>query len=92
MKLVGTKSNRDAIGARVTMKVGGQSLVEEIRGGGSYLSQSDLRAHIGLGSAARIDALEIAWPSGGTERVGPLDADQFVTIGGLGQIAASKRR
>jgi len=93
VKLVGTKSSRDAIGARITVKIAGQSLVEEIRSGGSYLSQSDLRAHIGLGSAARIDALEVAWPSGGTERIGPLDADQFVTIReGSGVIASGKQR
>jgi hypothetical protein len=73
VKLVGTKSNRDAIGARVTVKAAGQSAVEEIRSGGSYLSQSDLRAHLGLGPAARVDALEITWPSGGTERVDSLD-------------------
>jgi hypothetical protein len=93
VKLVGTRSPRDAIGARVTARVAGHAFVEEIRSGGSYLSQSDLRAHVGLGQETRVETLEIAWPSGTTERVGPLDADQFVTIKeGSGVIASSKRR
>jgi hypothetical protein len=78
--LVGTRSNRDAIGARVTARVGGRTIVEEVRSGGSYLSESDRRVHFGLGSDARVDSIEIVWPSGAKERVGPIDADKFVTI------------
>jgi len=78
--LVGTASNRDAIGARVTAHVGTRTLVEEVRSGGSYLSESDRRVHFGLGAATRVDALEIAWPGGAKERVGPVDADRFLTI------------
>jgi hypothetical protein len=80
IKLVGTKSNRDALGARVTVTAAVRSQTEEIRSGGSYLSQSDLRAHIGLGSVNSVDQMEIAWPSGGRERIGPLSADSFITI------------
>jgi hypothetical protein len=64
LKLVGVKSNRDAIGARVRLTAGGRTQAGEVRSGGSYLSQSDLRLHFGLGSAQRVDRVEIRWPSG----------------------------
>jgi hypothetical protein len=64
LKLVGVKSNRSAIGARVRITAGGLTQIGEVRSGGSYLSQSDLRLHFGLGTAQRIDRLEIRWPSG----------------------------
>jgi enediyne biosynthesis protein E4 len=80
IKLVGTKSNRDAAGARVTAVVGGRSSIEEVHGGGSYLSHSDLRLHFGLGEQTRVESLEVAWPSGRRERIGALDGDQVVTI------------
>jgi hypothetical protein len=78
--LVGTRSNRDAIGARVTARVGARTLVEEVRSGGSYLSESDRRVHFGLGSATGVDSLDILWPSGAKEHAGPIDANRFVTI------------
>lgn len=80
LKLEGTRSNRSAIGARVTIRSGSQSLIEEVRSGGSYLSQSDLRVHIGLGPQTRVAAIDIAWPSGRKEAIGAADADQFLTI------------
>ena len=64
LKLTGTKSNRSAIGARVRVTAGGMTQTAEVRSGGSYLSQSDLRLHFGLGAATRIDRVEIDWPSG----------------------------
>ena len=64
LKLIGTKSNRSAIGARVRVTAGGMTQTAEVRSGGSYLSQSDLRLHFGLGTATRIDRVEIDWPSG----------------------------
>ena len=64
LKLVGTKSNRSAIGARVRLTAGGMTQTAEVRSGGSYLSQSDLRLHFGLGTATGIDRVEIDWPSG----------------------------
>ena len=64
LKLVGTKSNRDAIGARVTLKAGGQSMIREVNGGNGYSGQSSLRLHFGIGHAAKIDSVEIRWPSG----------------------------
>jgi hypothetical protein len=64
LKLVGTKSNRSAIGSRVRIVAGGAAHVREVQGGGSYYSQNDLRVHAGLGDAARIDRVEVRWPSG----------------------------
>jgi hypothetical protein len=67
LELQGAGPNRDAVGARITAKVGGRTLVRTIDGGGSYLSSSDRRVHLGLGRATGIDRLEIRWPSGRTE-------------------------
>jgi hypothetical protein len=80
VQLVGTRSNRSAIGARVTVHVGARRLVDEVRSGGSFCSQNDLRIHVGLGARARADRVEVAWPSGGAEVVAGLDADQLVVI------------
>lgn len=79
-KLIGTKSNRAAIGARVTIRAAGITQFNEIRGGGSYLSQNDLRLHFGLGPGTKIDSVEIRWPSGKTEELKNLDADKLYTI------------
>ena len=65
--LVGTRSNRSAIGARVRIVAGDATLVREVRGGGSYFSQNDFRVQAGLGAAARIERVEVRWPNGGTE-------------------------
>jgi len=79
-RLVGTKSNRAAIGARVTIHAGGMTQFDEVRGGGSYLSQNDLRLHFGLGSATTIDSLEVRWPTGKTESFKGVAADKIYTI------------
>ena len=63
-QLVGTKSNRDAMGARIRIVAGGISQMREISGGGSYLSQSELRANFGLGKNPRVDSVAVDWPSG----------------------------
>jgi len=68
IRTVGTKSNRDGIGARVMVKVGARMLVDEVRSGSSYDSNNDMRIHFGLGSATKIDWVQIRWPSGLTER------------------------
>jgi len=78
--LVGTKSNRAAIGARVTIYAGGMTQFDEVRGGGSYLSQNDLRLHFGLGPAAKIDVVEVRWPTGKTEVFKGVAADKIYTI------------
>jgi hypothetical protein len=79
-RLIGTRSNRDAMGARLKLTAGGMTQIREIMGGGSYLSQSDLRAHFGLGSATKIDKLEIAWPSGAKRSFQDFAADHFYQI------------
>jgi len=67
IKTIGTKSNRDGIGARITAKTGGRTFVDEVRSGSSYSSSNDMRVHFGLGSATKVDSLEVRWPSGLTE-------------------------
>jgi len=79
-QLVGTKSNRDAMGARIRVRAGGISQMREISGGGSYLSQSDLRANFGLGQKAQADSVEISWPSGDRQQFQTLEADRFYVI------------
>jgi len=79
-KLVGTKSNRDAMGARIRIVAGGLSQIREIAGGGSYLSQSDLRANFGLGKATRVESVEITWPSGQRQVFHNVEADKFYLI------------
>ena len=80
LKLVGTRSNRSAIGARLRCVIGESVLVDEVRGGGSYISQNDLRVHFGLGDAARVDRLEVRWPSGLEERFAELAVDRIHTL------------
>jgi len=79
-KLIGTKSNRDAIGARLKITAGGMSQIREVQSGGSYMSQHDLRAHFGLGDTSKIDKLEISWPSGAKQTFTDFPADQFYSI------------
>ena len=79
-KLQGVKSNRDGMGARVGLNAGGLTQVREIAGGGSYLSQSDLRAHFGLGMRDRIDTLQVTWPSGLHQTWSSIAADRFYLI------------
>ena len=80
LRLVGVQSNRSAIGARVRVTAGGLTQVDEVRGGGSYYSQNDLRLHFGLGSAARVDRLEIRWPGGLQESWTDLAANRIITL------------
>jgi hypothetical protein len=79
-KLVGTKSNRAAIGARVTIHADGVRQMGEVRGGNSYLSQNDLRLHFGLGKSTKIESVEIRWPSGKIETIEDVPADFIYTI------------
>jgi len=79
-RLVGTKSNRAAIGARVTITGGGMTQFNEVRGGGSYLSQNDLRIHFGLGEAKVMETVTIRWPNGNTETLRNIAADAIYTI------------
>ncbi len=77
---VGTKSNRDGIGARVLVKTPTRTLVDEVGSGSSYDSNSDMRVHFGLGSASKIEWVEIRWPSGVVEQFPNLAVDQIHTL------------
>jgi hypothetical protein len=77
---IGTKSNRDGIGARIRVKTAERILVDEVRSGSSYVSNSDMRVHFGLGSAAKIEWVEVRWLSGLTERFVNLPVDQIQTL------------
>ena len=80
LKLEGTKSNRDAIGAKVTVWVGDHQQTQEVRSGGGYISQSDFRLHFGLGKATTADAIEIRWPSGLMQRFENVMGNRVVRI------------
>ncbi len=80
LRLEGTKSNRSAIGARVRVTVGGKTLTEEVRSGGSYASQHDFAVYFGLGEAAGADRVEIRWPNGESEALGKLAAGALYRV------------
>ena len=80
LKLIGTRSNRDAIGARVTVTTGSLTQIREVRSGSSYLSQNDMRLHFGLGEHRRVDRVEIRWPSGLKELLEGVKANQSLTL------------
>ena len=80
LKLTGTQSNRSAIGARIRLVTGDGSQWQEVRGGGSYYSQNDLRALFGLGSARAIERVEVRWPNGLEEAWTDLAIDRYHTI------------
>ena len=79
-QLEGTKSNRLALNTRVKATAGDLVQTSEVRSGGSYLSQSDLRIHFGLGNRPRVDKAEIFWPDGSTESLTNLAADHFYYV------------
>ena len=80
LKTVGTRSNRDGIGARITLKVCKRTLLDEVRSGSSYDSNSDMRVHFGLGGATKIDDVQVRWPSGLVERFPNLAVDAIHTL------------
>jgi enediyne biosynthesis protein E4 len=80
VRTIGTKSNRSAIGTRLTLTSDGHRQIREVQSGSSYLAQNDLRAHFGLGQSNRAERLEIRWPSGMTELIENLPANHVITI------------
>ena len=80
IKTIGTRSNRDGLGARIRVKVGARMLVDEVRSGSSYDSNNDMRVHFGLGSSTKVDWVEIRWPSGLTEKWTNLPIDRIQTL------------
>jgi enediyne biosynthesis protein E4 len=80
VRLRGAGLNTEAIGARVRLTSGSRTQIRDIKAGSSYMSQNDLRAHFGLGTAARADRIEVVWPDGRMESVTDVPANQIVTI------------
>jgi enediyne biosynthesis protein E4 len=80
IRTIGTKSNRSGIGARVRVVSGDLTQTDEVRSGGSYLSQNDTRLHFGLERRTKVDAIEIRWPSGAVDKVVDVPANKIVTI------------
>jgi hypothetical protein len=92
-ELNGSKSNRLALNARITIVAGGMTQTDEVHSGGSYLSQNDLRIHFGLANATKIEKVEIHWPSGHTEVLTNLAVDQrYAVIEGSGVVPFDKAR
>lgn len=79
-KLRGVRSNRSAIGARVEIRCGFRRQIDEVRSGGSYISQSDLRLHFGLGEARQVDEASIRWPSGARDTLHALAPNRLYVI------------
>jgi hypothetical protein len=80
IQLVGRTSNTAGVGARVRVTAGGRTQVREVKAGSSYLTSSDVRVHVGLGRAARVDRLEVRWLGGRSEVLENVAANQIVTI------------
>jgi hypothetical protein len=80
IRLVGSRSNRDGLGSRITVTAGGRTQVREVKSGSSYLGQNDLRVHVGLGEATRVDRIDLRWPAGTMETISGVPANQIVTI------------
>lgn len=80
LKLAGSKSNRSAIGARVHCITGDHRQIDEVRSGGSFYSQNDLRIHFGLGKSAHIDKLEVHWPSKQVDHFSDIPANQILKL------------
>jgi hypothetical protein len=78
--LRGTRSNRDAIGAKVTLEACGQKQFEEERNGGSYISRNDSRIHFGLGSCSKVDRLSVRWPSGTLQVLDSLPMNRYNVV------------
>ena len=81
VRLVGVDSNRDGLGAHVTVHAGGKVYVQVNDGQSGYLSQSRMPLYFGLGAAATVDKVEVKWPTGKTQVVpGPIDAGELLEI------------
>jgi hypothetical protein len=80
VQLIGTRSNRDGIGASLKLTSEGFVQVEQAKGGMGYMSASDPRIHFGLGKRAKIDSLEITWPSGQTDRLTSVPLDKIIAV------------
>ena len=80
VRTVGTESNRDGVGAELRLTAGARTEIRVVKAGSSYLGQNDARQHFGLGKITRVDRLEVRWPSGRTELLQNVQANQIITI------------
>jgi hypothetical protein len=80
VKLLGTKSNRFGVGARVSVTCNGLTQFREMKAGGSFASSNDPRAHFGLGRASVIDQLTVRWPSGKVTTLEGVKSDQILNV------------
>jgi enediyne biosynthesis protein E4 len=80
IKVIGGKSSRTGVGARIKVVTEDKSQIDEVRSGGSYYSQNDLRVHFGLGKAAKVKTIEVRWPSGVVDTVNDVGGNQFIRI------------
>ena len=92
LRTIGVKSNRDGIGARINVKAGTRTLADEVRSGSSYSSSNDMRLHFGLGPVARVEYVEIRWPSGLVERFEGLSVDTIHTLKEGSGVAATEKK
>ncbi|MGI8567265.1 MAG: CRTAC1 family protein, partial [Pyrinomonadaceae bacterium] len=93
IRTVGVKSNRDGIGARIKCVTEDGSQIDEVRSGGSYYSQNDLRVHFGVGKSQKIKSIEIRWPSGQVDTLTDVAVNQTVYVkegSGIMRTIASK--
>jgi hypothetical protein len=80
ISLEGTRSNHDAIGAKVTVTAGGHRYIQEVRSGSSYISNNDMRLHFGLRSNKVVAQITVRWPNGETEEFPGTAVDRFVSL------------
>ena len=87
---MGTTSNRDAVGARIRIRVGQQHQTRQLKGGTSYASSSDPRLFFGLGEATNVEEIEIHWPSGNVQTLQNVSADQVLLIHELAPVLGQR--
>ena len=80
VKCIGTKSNRSAIGSRVSVTTGNRVQIDEVMSGSSFYSQNDFRLHFGLGTARQADKVEVRWPSGASEAFETVASNRLIVI------------
>jgi hypothetical protein len=80
LKLIGSRSNRDAVGAHITLRAGGRLQMREVHAGSAYQSGSSLIQHFGLGDANRVDQITIRWPSGAESTLTNVEVDQLLIV------------
>jgi hypothetical protein len=80
IKTIGVKSNRSGIGARVTVVAADLTQTDQVRSGDSYISQSDLRLHFGLEKRAKVDSIQVRWPSGTVDKISNVGVNRIITI------------